>query len=179
MIEIRVSGENAGEILEQLTGLVAGALPTDTSWTPDEYLAAKKAKQEITIAEKPKKKAEPNPMDSMADALAKQVGIDTPKVHRAKLAKKARESKHAINVAKKAAPEPKKETSKETKAPEKSEPAADAVDKATMQKKMKQLLDSGHRDELFAIFKEHGAKKLSEVDSSQYGVIYDQMEVVK
>lgn len=134
MIEIRVSGENAGEILEQLTGLVAGALPTDTSWTPDEYPAIKKTESKKKIVEKPKKKA---------------------------------------------APEPKKETSKETKAPEKSEPAADAVDKATMQKKMKQLLDSGHRDELFAIFKEHGAKKLSEVDSSQYGVIYDQMEAVK
>lgn len=134
MIEIRVTGANAQEALEQMTGLIAGALPTDTSWKPVEFppdpKAQTKSKPEETKApEKPKAQAKPKP--------------------------------------------------EEAKDPEKPEPASDTVDKATLQKKMKQLLDSGHRDELFTIFKEHGAKKLSEVDSSQYGVIYDQLEAIK
>ena len=136
MIEIKVSGENASEILEQLTGLVAGALPSDTSWQPVEYPEDKKAepKKEIAekpkkeIAEKPKKKAAPKPK-------AKESGID-------------------------------------------SENTADDIDKPTLQKKMKDLLDAGHRDDLAKIFKEHGAKKFSELDSTQYGVVYDEIEAL-
>ena len=128
MIEIKVSGENASEILEQLTGLVAGALPSDTSWQPVEYPEDKKAEPKKEIAEKPKKKAAPKPK-------AKESGID-------------------------------------------SENTADDIDKPTLQKKMKDLLDAGHRDDLAKIFKEHGAKKFSELDSTQYGVVYDEIEAL-
>lgn len=131
MIEIKVSGENASEILDQLTGLVAGALPSDTSWQPVEYPAAKKAEPKKDIAKKPKKKAAPKPKKE----TAKEAGID-------------------------------------------SENTADNIDKPTLQKKMKDLLDAGHRDDLAKIFKEHGAKKFSELDSTQYGVVYDEIEAL-
>ena len=77
---------------------------------------------------------------------------------------------------KKAAPKPKKETTKEAGVD--SENTADNIDKPTLQKKMKDLLDAGHRDDLAKIFKEHGAKKFSELDSTQYGVVYDEIEAL-
>lgn len=146
MINITVSGENVSEILEQLTGLVAGALPTDTSWQPVEYPEAKKAEPKSEIVEK---KAMPKPKQETAkETVAK----------------------------KKVAPKPKQAIAKEAGID--SENTAGAIDKPALQKKMKDLLDAGHRDDLARIFKEHGAKKFSELDSTQYGVVYDEIEVL-
>lgn len=146
MINITVSGENASEILEQLTGLVAGALPSDTSWQPVEYPAANKAEREMAISEKAE-------------------------LEKAELEKAIAE--------KKAAPKPNKETAKPKKETAKDfENTADDIDKPTLQKKMKDLLDAGHRNDLAKIFKEHGAKKFSELDSTQYGVVYDEIEAL-
>lgn len=155
MINITVSGDNVSEILEQLTGLVAGALPSDTSWQPVEYPAANKAEREKAISEKAElEKAE------LEKAIAEK-----PKPKKA-------EPEKAI-AEKKAAPKPKaKEAGID------SENTADNIDKPTLQKKMKDLLDAGHRDDLAKIFKEHGAKKFSELDSTQYGVVYDEIEAL-
>lgn len=155
MINVTVSGNNAEEILEQLTGLVSGALPTDTSWQPVEY---PRDNNEIKMTAK--EAAE-------FDAEAKKVAHAKPKK----------------SAPVKSAPNPKKAAPKKA-APKTPEPgldsgeAPDDIDKPTLQKKMKDLLDAGHRDDLANIFKEHGAKKFSELDSTQYGVVYDEIEAL-
>ena len=159
MINIRVTGENASEILEQLTGLVAGALPSDTSCQPVEYPSANKVERKM-VQLLPK---EGNELEKI---------VKKAKLEKAKLEKA--EPKKAI-AEKKAAPKPK---AKAKEAGIDSENTADNIDKPTLQKKMKDLLDAGHRDDLAKIFKEHGAKKFSELDSTQYGVVYDEIEAL-
>lgn len=65
-------------------------------------------------------------------------------------------------------PEPKEEVKEKS-----------AVSKADIQKVMKTLIDSGHRNDIMTIFGTFNAKKIGEINESDYGAFLDALNQIK